>query len=46
MAMVHSGEIILCGVPSEFQSSPDLRVSDFINGVAPVNEDVDTLLGA
>lgn len=46
MAMVHSGEIILCGEPETFRSSQDLRVSDFINGVAPVNEDVDTLLGA
>ncbi|MFO0614157.1 MAG: ATP-binding cassette domain-containing protein [Polyangiaceae bacterium] len=46
MAMVHSGEIILCGEPTEFRNSQDIRVSDFINGVAPVNEDVDTLLGA
>jgi phospholipid/cholesterol/gamma-HCH transport system ATP-binding protein len=46
MAMVHSGEIILCGLPQEFRSSTDPRVADFINGVAPVNEDVETLLGA
>jgi len=46
MAMVHSGEIILCGRPEDFQQSRDLRVADFINGVAPVNEDVETLLGA
>lgn len=46
MAMVHSGEIILVGKPEQFRVSHDPRVSDFINGVAPVNEDVDTLLHA
>jgi phospholipid/cholesterol/gamma-HCH transport system ATP-binding protein len=46
MAMVHSGTIILAGVPEDFRKSRDPRVSDFINGVAPVNEDVETLLKA
>ncbi len=44
MAMVHSGEIILWGQPEAFRASKDPRVSDFINGIAPVNEDVETLL--
>jgi len=44
MAMVHSGSIILWGTPEEFRFSTDPRVHDFINGVAPVNEDVETLL--
>ncbi|MFO0548255.1 MAG: ABC transporter ATP-binding protein [Polyangiaceae bacterium] len=44
MAMVHSGHIILCGTPDEFQASDDPRVHDFIRGVAPVTEDVETLL--
>jgi phospholipid/cholesterol/gamma-HCH transport system ATP-binding protein len=46
LAMVHSGGIILHGRPAEFQASTDPRVHDFINGVAPVNEDVETLLRA
>ncbi len=46
MAMVHSGEIILHGSPEDFKRSQDPRVHDFINGVAPVNEDVQTLLHA
>ena len=46
MAMVHSGEIILCGTPEDFRASKDPRVYDFINGIAPVNEDVETLLRA
>ncbi|HTJ82496.1 MAG TPA: ATP-binding cassette domain-containing protein, partial [Polyangiaceae bacterium] len=46
MAMVHSGKIILCGTPDDFRRSTDQRVSDFINGVAPVSEDVETLLKA
>ncbi len=44
MAMVHSGTVILHGTPDEFRFATDPRVSDFINGVAPVNEDVETLL--
>ena len=46
MAMVHSGQIIAYGTPEEFRSSPDPRVTDFIEGLAPVQEDVETLLNA
>jgi len=46
MAMVHSGGIILAGTPAEFRASTDPRVADFINGTAPVFEDVETLLSA
>jgi phospholipid/cholesterol/gamma-HCH transport system ATP-binding protein len=46
MAMVHRGEIIAAGTPEEFRASTDPRVADFISGTAPVNEDVETLLGA
>ena len=46
MAMVHKGEIILVGTPDDFRRSTDPRVADFIEGSAPVNEDVETLLNA
>lgn len=46
MAMVHSGAIVLCGTPAQFHASRDPRVHDFINGIAPVTEDVETLLKA
>lgn len=46
MAMVHSGRIIAYGVPEEFRASGDPRVVDFIEGRAPVDEDVETLLNA
>jgi phospholipid/cholesterol/gamma-HCH transport system ATP-binding protein len=46
MAMVHSGRIIAYGVPEEFRASRDPRVIDFIEGRAPVDEDVETLLNA
>ncbi len=46
LAMVHSGRIIQTGTVAEFQSSSDPRVSDFIEGRAPVKEDVETLLNA
>jgi phospholipid/cholesterol/gamma-HCH transport system ATP-binding protein len=46
MAMVYKGEIILSGTPADFRASNDRRVKDFINGTAPVNEDVETLLHA
>lgn len=46
MAMVHSGGIILEGPPEVFRASTDPRIADFINGTAPVNEDVETLLSA
>jgi phospholipid/cholesterol/gamma-HCH transport system ATP-binding protein len=44
MAMVYAGTIIMCGSPDDFRRSDDPRVHDFINGIAPVNEDVETLL--
>lgn len=46
MAMVHSGQVILEGTPDEFRHAKDPRVSDFIEGRAPVQEDVQTLLNA
>ncbi|HRI67303.1 MAG TPA: ATP-binding cassette domain-containing protein [Polyangium sp.] len=46
MAMVAAGEIILAGTPAEFERSKDPRVENFIRGIAPVNEDVETLLRA
>jgi phospholipid/cholesterol/gamma-HCH transport system ATP-binding protein len=46
MAMVYRGEVIAFGTPDEFRHSMDPRVSDFITGTAPVNEDVETLLRA
>ncbi|MBX3183255.1 MAG: ABC transporter ATP-binding protein [Polyangiaceae bacterium] len=44
LAMVHGGRIIACGTPEEFKGSDDARVTDFIVGRAPVQEDVETLL--
>lgn len=46
MAMVQAGEIILQGTPQDFERSNDPRVENFIRGIAPVNEDVETLLRA
>jgi phospholipid/cholesterol/gamma-HCH transport system ATP-binding protein len=46
MAMVFRGKVIASGTPDEFRASKDPRVADFINGTAPVNEDVETLLRA
>lgn len=44
VAMVHSGRIIALGTLEEFRASKDPRVSDFIEGRAPVKESVETLL--
>lgn len=44
IAMVHSARIIAVGTVDEFRSSSDPRVSDFIEGRAPVKESVETLL--
>ncbi len=44
MAMVYKGEIIAVGTPEVFRQSKDPHVADFIEGKAPVNEDVATLL--
>ncbi|MCH2108751.1 MAG: ATP-binding cassette domain-containing protein [Polyangiaceae bacterium] len=46
MAMVHSGRIIAQGTKEEFRAIEDKRVRDFIQGRAPVQEDVLTLLNA
>lgn len=46
MAMVHSGVIICHGPVDEFRASTDPRVSDFIEGRAPVRESVEALLSS
>ena len=46
LAMVRTGRIIAYGTVEEFQASTDQRVSDFIEGRAPVKEDVETLLNS
>ena len=46
IAMVHRGRVIAQGTAEEFHESPDRRVRDFIEGHAPVKEDVETLLNA
>jgi phospholipid/cholesterol/gamma-HCH transport system ATP-binding protein len=46
IAMVHGGRIIYQGTTDEFRAATDPRISDFIEGRAPVNEDVETLLKA
>jgi phospholipid/cholesterol/gamma-HCH transport system ATP-binding protein len=46
LAMVHGGRIIASGPNAEFHALRDPRVHDFIEGIAPVEEDVETLLRA
>jgi phospholipid/cholesterol/gamma-HCH transport system ATP-binding protein len=46
IAMVHGGRIIYQGTTSDFRSAADPRIADFIEGRAPVDEDVETLLKA
>jgi phospholipid/cholesterol/gamma-HCH transport system ATP-binding protein len=46
IAMVHGGRIIYQGTTDEFRAATDPRISDFIEGRAPANEDVETLLKA
>ena len=46
VAMVHGGRIICAAPVDEFRASQDPRVHDFIEGIAPVQEDVETLLRA
>jgi phospholipid/cholesterol/gamma-HCH transport system ATP-binding protein len=46
IAMVHSGRVITVGTVDEFRSSTDPRVSDFIEGRAPVKESVEALLNS
>jgi phospholipid/cholesterol/gamma-HCH transport system ATP-binding protein len=44
LAMVHNGRVIFAGTVEELRASPEGRVADFIEGRAPVQEDVETLL--
>ena len=46
IAMVHGGRIIYQGTTDEFRANADPRIADFIEGRAPKNEDVETLLKA
>jgi phospholipid/cholesterol/gamma-HCH transport system ATP-binding protein len=46
IAMVHGGRIIYQGTTDQFRANSDPRIADFIEGRAPVNEDVETLLKA
>jgi phospholipid/cholesterol/gamma-HCH transport system ATP-binding protein len=46
IAMVHGGRIICEGTVEEFRNSTDPRVADFIEGRAPVQEDLETLLNS
>jgi phospholipid/cholesterol/gamma-HCH transport system ATP-binding protein len=46
LAMVHAGRIIYEAPVDQFRACKDPRVHDFIEGVAPVQEDVETLLRA
>jgi len=44
IAMIHEGFVIFSGTPDELRASEDVRVRDFIEGNAPVDEDTETLL--
>jgi phospholipid/cholesterol/gamma-HCH transport system ATP-binding protein len=44
IAMVYGGRVIYQGTTKEFRANSDPRIADFIEGRAPVNEDVETLL--
>jgi len=44
IAMVHKGYIIYAGTPDEIRRADDPRVRDFIEGNAPADDDVATLL--
>ena len=46
LAMVHGGRIICHGTVDEFRATRDQRVSDFVEGRAPVKESVEELLNA
>lgn len=46
VAMVHGGEFIFSGTVEELRNCEDPRVRNFIEGVAPEEEDVETLLQA
>lgn len=44
LAMVHNGRIIFSGTGDELRACDEGRIADFIEGRAPVQEDVETLL--
>ena len=44
IAMVHRGQIVLQGTPADFRASDDPRVHDFIHGIAPEGESLQSLL--
>jgi phospholipid/cholesterol/gamma-HCH transport system ATP-binding protein len=46
LAMVDDGHIVLAGTADEFRATTDQRVANFIEGRAPVQEDVHTLLSS
>jgi len=46
VAMVYAGRVICIGSVDEFRSSDDDRVKNFVEGRAPVKEDVATLLSS
>ena len=46
LAMVKDGRVICAAPRDEFYATTDPRVHDFIEGIAPVEEDVETLLQA
>ena len=46
IAMVHGGRIICHGTVDEFRASGDERVTNFIEGKAPVKESVEQLLSS
>lgn len=46
IAMVHSGRIISEGTVDAFKNCKDPRVHDFVQGQAPSDEDVETLLNS
>ncbi len=44
--MIHHGGVIAVDTVDAFRASTDARVSDFIEGRAPVKESVETLLSS
>lgn len=46
LAFIYRGKVLLHGTPEQFKNSRDVRIYNFIHGIAPKSEDVATLLGA
>ena len=44
MTMIHAGEVVFSGSPDEFEHSDRPQVRDFVLGIAPEDEDTETLL--